>query len=465
MRSLTLATRLLAPLLGPFLAAVGAAPAQSGPWQDGELVVHTFTATGETLFRINPETGHGQLLRTGFGVGGWSGGFAFDSHRGGLLANIALLPDNIYRLWLIAHDGTASIVPGFTARSLRAMAPVGDGRVYFQAHGVLTREIEYVDASNVTRRLMDQSGTAPFVLDVEHLIYHAASNALIASSINLCAPLQPSVTRIPLSADGSRVGGALTCASHGSAWDIIVSLGHLPGGRILMTLATGALGVPTERLMAIDPVTLGLSVWARPQPNDLNGGYYSARRGAAIVLDDNTNVLRVFAAGSSGLGAILATDVPVGDASSGFSPQETMWQVDVLGPGCDGFTLRYGTGLAGSGAFVPVLSSSGCPDVNRSGFSINVSDALGGTAGVLIVGATQLSVPLFGGTLLASPDVSLPIALGGATGVPGVGTLTIPLAFPNPSYRGLSLYLQAGMLDPGALQLLTLTNGLRITIG
>lgn len=55
--------------------------------------------------------------------------------------------------------------------------------------------------------------------------------------------------------------------------------------------------------------------------------------------------------------------------------------------------------------------------------------------------------------------------LGGTTGAPGAGTLTIPLSFPTPSYHGLSVYLQAGMLDPGAVQLLTLTNGLRITVG
>ncbi len=308
------------------------------------------------------------------------------------------------------------------------------------------------------------------MFQVEHLIYHAASNALIAStsaawSTNLCTAGRSSVFRIPLSADGSRVGGAVTCTAYGTAWDQIVSVGHLPGGRILMTLATSAMGIPTERLMSIDPVTLGLASWARPATEAHNGGYYSGRRGAAIVLDDTANVLRLFSAGSSGQGTILATDVPVGDGSTGFSPQETIWQIDVLGPGCDGFTLPYGTGLAGSGALVAALSSAGCPDVNRAGFSISVSNALGGTVGALVVGLSQLNVPLLGGTLLASPDLTLPIALSGAVGVPGAGSLTIPLFFPSPSHQGLSLYLQAGLLDPGATQTLALTNGLRITIG
>ena len=75
--------------------------------------------------------------------------------------------------------------------------------------------------------------------------------------------------------------------------------------------------------------------------------------------------------------------------------------------------------------------------------------------------------PFFGGTLLVSGIFwALPEGLGGTPGVAGQGSSSTPFAIPgNAGLAGASIYVQAGYVDAGAAQGVSLTNGLRIGLG
>jgi hypothetical protein len=453
------------------------AGAQTGPWSDGELLVRT-AAVGSltpTIYRVVPETGATAVLTTFQASFGWTGAMVFDSYRGGLLSNMSLPPDASFigRLWLVAHDGTAAAMPGFTGH-VRALASAGDGRVFFIRHTGASqgpKTVEYFDAGNVIRTLKDTDGVSPFQIEVEHLLYHAPSNALIGSSSNWwsatdCAPAGDSLYRIPLSPDGLQVDGPVTCTSTSALGgnEDIVSLDHLPGGNVLVTMAfTGG-----PYLRSLNPVTLALTEWADPTFGDINGGVWSARLGRAVIHAGpagpaSSHGLRRFSGGQSGAGDLISTSIPI-SAGSGFSPVEILFEVDVNGPTCDGFQIAYGAGLAGKNAVVPLLGAIGCPDAG-SLFTLSISSVVGGAVGGLFVGLQSAALPFKGGTLHLVPLVApFTIAVGGAPGVAGAGSLALPAVL-DASLIGIDLYLQAGFLDAAAVQGVSLTNGLRLQAG
>jgi hypothetical protein len=457
----------------------GFAFGQGGPWTDGEIVVmapSVAPATGLSLYRIAPETGHGTALISGFsGYGGWSGKIVFDPYRDALLVNLALPPDGpfTYKLWAVASDGSKTAIPGLNGAALRAMAAVGDGRIYFQTHGTgsPTEPIKYLDAANVVHTLLDANGSAPFPFPVEHLLYHAPTNSLLAStsnwwSTNDCNPLGGSVFRIPLSADGSQVAGPVVCASTSNAYaaEEIMALDYLPGGDVLAVLAVGIPGTTIKRLKRFNPFTMVVSDFADPTYLDVNGGCWSSRIGAAVILEDSTKTLRAYAANQSGSGTQIVCDVPLGDSSTEYSPAESLWEIDLNGSACNGLALPYGVGTAGTGGFTPTLDVVGCPTVG-SAFSFVIGDAVGSGAGVFLVGPGPASIPVFGGEVLVDFWFWLDLVSDGAPGVGGVGTVNIPFFTADPAFFGQSVYVQAAFLDAGAVQGVSFTNGLHVSIG
>jgi len=447
--------------------------AQTGPWTDGELLVETTAPGGQrAICRVVPETGATAVLVTPQFWGGWSGKLAFDSHRGGVLANISLPPDNtfLYRLWLVSSDGTAAAMPGFTG-SLRALCPTGDGRIYFLRHFSANqgpKTVEYYDANDALQTLKAADGVTPFQIEVEHLLYDAASNALIGSSspgwsATKCGTTGCSVYRIPLSGNGSQVAGAVSCASVTSlgANEEIMSLDHLPDGRVLATVASGN-APSTSKLLAVNPVSLAFTTWADPSEGEIEGGVWCARLGKAVLHSAWTDgyKLRTHVAGSANEGTVLATSMPLPGAG-GYSPSDGLSEVDVNGPACDGFQVPYGVGLAGSGNVVPLLGVIGCPDIGNV-FTISLNSALGGASGILFVGLAPGAFPFKGGTfLLGTIAAQIPIVAGGPAGVAGAGSVALPATLP-PAIAGISLYLQAGFADAGAAQGASLSNGLRV---
>ncbi|HTE06031.1 MAG TPA: hypothetical protein VK824_07535, partial [Planctomycetota bacterium] len=216
-------TLLAATLLLSSMLLTPAAPAQTGAWTDGEFLVLASVAGQTSIVRVVPETGASAVLVVPQAIAGGISVLAFDPFRGGLLANASFAPDNpsLHRLWLIAHDGSHVALPGLTG-ALRALCSAGDGRIFFMHNtGLGPKVIEYLDASDQLRTLKAADGVTPFTIEVEHLLYHAPTNALIGSSTSYlsttdCSSAGSSLYRIPLSADGLKVDGTVSCAPSSS---------------------------------------------------------------------------------------------------------------------------------------------------------------------------------------------------------------------------------------------------------
>lgn len=441
-------------------------------YADGELIVRLGTAGGGSCsyLRVDPVTGNATTLLAGAYPHGYSGSAVYDSFRDVMLINTSLPPDSyaLARLFAVQADGSHTAVAAVGTGELRGLCSVGDGRVFYQVHQ--TPEIRWLDASNQVHTLLDASGSAPFQFAIEHLIYHAPSNALIATtsgwwSSNDCSPGSCSVFRIPLSNDGSRVGGPVACAPVASDNQEIMSLDFMPGGQLLMCLANGSPGF-MPLLYTVDPTTLAMTAFANTQLHDLDGAVYSTRAGGAIVLDDGGNTLRQFGPGTTlSLGTVIPTSLPVSAITSGYSPAENLWEVDRNGPGCQGLGAPYGTGLAGLGGVVPTLGAVGCPD-RSTPWSLSVNATVGGTFGLLALGDGPANLPALGGSLLIFPvTATFVFATSGAPGMPGVGGFNLPLLLTDPALVGISFWFQAVVLDAAGVEGFSLSNGLQVVIG
>ncbi len=456
-----------------FLTLAATARAQLGPWQDGELLVWSVLPNQQpAIYRCNPVTGHGDVLVSNFTYAGAYGGMAYDSYRDQLLLSASFPPDSplAWKLWAVNSNGTRVTIPGFDNEVLHALAPAGDGRVFFsrQASAAISHEIEWLDANDVAHTLLDASGTAPFVSRIEHLIYHAPSNALIATNsagmgTYECTPGMGSIMRIPLSADGTRVGGPVTCVAYGTNNESLQNMDLMPGGDVLVTVGTGWFF--GANFVRVNPVTLAITPFADPSHGDIDGGYYVAQLGKAVLLDDWNNELRVFAPGETGFGTKLPTDFIVSAVTSGLSPAELFFEVDVNGPGCFGYAGVYGQGTFGAGLIRPEITATGCPNVGST-FQIKIEKVVGGTNGMLFAGLQPSALPFVGGQLLTFPiAVTLALAVGGTPGQAGAGSVSFPVLLSDPALVGISFYLQGAFADPAANGGVSLTNGVQITLG
>ncbi|MHC4942572.1 MAG: WD40/YVTN/BNR-like repeat-containing protein [Planctomycetota bacterium] len=124
-----------------------------------------------------------------------------------------------------------------------------------------------------------------------------------------------------------------------------------------------------------------------------------------------------------------------------------------------GTITKYGSGLVGSGGFVPDLDGSGEPLYGNE-ITIDLTQGLGGTQGVIYAGLDQANLPFMGGTLLVYPIVVVvPIVLAGPAGVPGQGTFSFSF---TGDVTNVSVYAQILLADPGAAKGISMSNGLEI---
>lgn len=454
-----------------------AASAQTGPWQDGELIIRSVVSVSnqtEAIYRVNSLTGHGEMILTDFVPTGHSSNMAFDSYRNAFLVSAYIAPDNYQngKLWQVFADGSKLATPNTNGIEFRCLAPVGDGRIYFQDHKFVAqgvpKPIKYLDAANNIHTLMDETGTAPYAVDYTHLLYHKPTNSLFAtvSGSSYTAPCTPSMAsffRIPLTADGSQVAGPVDCASYATTNEDIMNMDLLASGKILISIASGAF-FSGAKLITLDPNTMAISPWASPQLFDTNGGYFLPQLNKAVVLNDALNTLHTFSQGSTGTGAILTVDVPISPNTSGYGPSETLVKVDTNGVMTLGYSFSYGSGLAGTGGFVPSLHLTGIPDLNQP-WALQIDNARGGAYGVLWSGMTQATTPFWGGTLLLVPMTRTPLLASGALGVGGVGSATVPMLTTDPAMIDVPCFFQAAFRDPLAAQGVSLTNGLQVVVG
>jgi hypothetical protein len=125
-----------------------------------------------------------------------------------------------------------------------------------------------------------------------------------------------------------------------------------------------------------------------------------------------------------------------------------------FGAAC-GQCSHYGAGLAGTGGLVPTVTQLGCP-LGGEVTGVHVGNGLASGIGLLVVGFTQQSIPIFGGTVLNEASILLAHFLSPA------GNYALPLAVPL-GVNG-TLYFQAVGLDPGAAQGFSMSDGLLMPI-
>jgi hypothetical protein len=403
-----------------FLVLSGSAAAQTGPWQDGEILLTApgvNPATAEALWRIDPLTGHGEQFLKSYTHGTYWGRLAFDDYRGGFVTCMGLPPDAPFqtKIWLLRHDGSAEHLPGFEGQFLDAFCPTGDGRVFFQVHGGSPAPIHWIDAHGAAHTLLDTGGSVPLDFRVEHMLYHAPSNSLIATtspwwSQHHCTTGGPSAFRIPLSPDGTKVGGPILCSTWAGPFHNLMSLDWLPNGKVLAVAGTGAC-CQVNRMLEIDPWTAGISAWADPQWQDLNGGLWSDLLGLAVVLDDwPPDTLRTYSAGESGAGGVLATDVVLDNGSSGYSPTEAIWEARVVTG--DGNYCSTGPNSTGKAAH---MSYRGSRSIAASDLELRAGPVPDGPY-LFIYGPGKASQPFGNGTLCIGGGVKRILPGGSATG-------------------------------------------------
>jgi len=115
---------------------------------------------------------------------------------------------------------------------------------------------------------------------------------------------------------------------------------------------------------------------------------------------------------------------------------------------------------------VPGLFGSTCPQPGAL-VTLHLDNIVGGASGALFLGLTSAAVPFKGGSFrVGSLFLTLNLAVGGVSGVPGAGALNLPAALPaNPALTGLSIFMQGAFNDNAAVQKVSLTQGVQMTIG
>jgi choice-of-anchor B domain-containing protein len=123
----------------------------------------------------------------------------------------------------------------------------------------------------------------------------------------------------------------------------------------------------------------------------------------------------------------------------------------------------YGVGTAGSGGFVPLLSTLGDPMLGNPAFEVDGSQLLGGAPGLLAVGFARNDLDIKGITLLVDvtpPAVLVPIAASGPPGVAGAGAFQIVAGIgDDPTLDGLEIDLQILVADAGGPKKLASSQG------
>lgn len=136
-------------------------------------------------------------------------------------------------------------------------------------------------------------------------------------------------------------------------------------------------------------------------------------------------------------------------------------------PSCPTPPEHYGAGNPGQGALAPAFSIQTVPQVGGV-LDFTVTNALGGAAGWLAVGAGRAQIPMPFGTFLLDPNLPLfflPIAYGGTPGQSGAGSATFVAPVPgDPALVGLKADFQAFVQDPASSGGFSHTEGLEITI-
>ncbi len=135
---------------------------------------------------------------------------------------------------------------------------------------------------------------------------------------------------------------------------------------------------------------------------------------------------------------------------------------------CAGSIRQYGAGSLGSGDTSPLLGATGPLVPGSPDATARIVRGVGGAPAWIAIGNSELDLanaPLPGLTLYVDGLTDLlPVVLGGAPGVPGQGSLVLPVPI-GPELAGLQIYAEAFLVDAASPSLVTHSNGLELTFG
>jgi hypothetical protein len=463
-----------------FLTAL--ASAQGGGFTSSDLYLYSpaiqnISITGGALVHVDLVAGTATILVDTAATITSQGPMAFDPYRQRIIFCGSVAPSNgPIRLYAVDAAGELGDL-GIADKTLINLSPTGDGRIYMHDVDTPSQPLKYLDAAGVLHTLMDATGTFPYLVngsagyDLRDMIYDAGTNALFVASTTTCpggAVGRINVTKLPLSADGSRVVGPEGCSQFevSSSGEIPVGWSHGPAGQLMLVVDTNTANLE-PRILLVDPATLAITVFATPGSffgaPAVNAGTWCTSLNKAVILETLTDVLRTYGPGDSGAGTTLAI---TGTLSAPGSSGEVATLREIPPSSCEGGWYPYGTGLAGTGGFVPSLIGVGCPQIGNA-FSLQIAHAVGGATGLLFVGLTPTGKPFKGGNFYVGGVVlQLPLSLGGALGVGDAGGSTLPAGLPNdPLLEGVQVYLQAVLHDAGAVKGASLSNAVQMEIG
>lgn len=473
MRSLTVVACLL--------SLAGVSSAQGGGFTPNDLYLYSpaiqgISSTSGALVKVDLVANTATILVDTHATPSFQGAMAFDPWRQRVVFCGSVGAGSPLQLLATDAAGTVDVL-GLSGVLVSALAPTGDGRIYMRDSSSSLAPLKYLDAAGAAKNLLGAVGTTPYQIngngayDLRDMIYDAGTNALFVASLTVCpggSANRINVTKLPLSADGTRVVGPESCAQFevSASGETPVGWSHGPAGQLILVVDSNTNGIE-PKILAVDPPTLSISVFASPGgffgDPAINAGTWCASQNKVIVLETLTDVLRSYAAGSSGAGSTLAI---TGTVSAGGSSGEVATLHEIPASACAGGWLPYGAGLAGTGNFVPTLTGTGCPSIG-SLFSLNIAHGVGGAAGALFVGLAPTGVPFKGGTFYVGGVVlQMGLSLGGTAGVGDAGSLVQPAGLPlDPLLQGVQVYLQVLLQDLGAVKDVSMSNALRIEIG
>ncbi|MFG0317787.1 MAG: YncE family protein, partial [Planctomycetota bacterium JB042] len=234
----------------------------------------------------------------------------------------------------------------------------------------------------------------------------------------------------------------------------------------------GSFDFNNPRLAVLDVaggLTLNGSV---PLPSRPRASHYSPLSDTLYVACTEGELVRVAANGaaSSVIDQAPLTGSPADLAFSEFRRAAVVAQpgavdgVDVVvyADECPGAIQAFGSGCPGAGGFTPALVLDGCARDGAT-LSLEVSDALGGTLGLLALGANQAALPMDGGcTLNVQPlliTATLPVPGAG----PGGGAFQFPGTLPAGT-TGFGVTLQFFQADPSTPQGFANSNGVELIV-
>lgn len=359
------------------LGAVFLAPCARAGFTSGDLVLLSASsgAPGNTpaalLIKASPLAV--SILSQDSGI---TGDGAFDAYRNRVAARRS--PDAFgWRISLLDSDGSWTDLPFTGNRDVSALAPAGDGRIYFQRPG----KFSYIDAAGVTRDVLNTSGSNIYVPPRawSRMYFDLPTQSLFLGDSQGLSAL---ITRIKLTPDGSRVAGppadtVFVTASLSNPRVVGITQG--PNGHLFIKLDDNSNNT-APRMLLMNPATLEVDVYANSGYFGVAGeiaGCFSPALNAALAVDSLSDRLRIFTSGGSIEGAIVLA--PLVSSPGGSGENATLFPITLAASTCPGDINN--DGQVDDSDFVLFLTGynlldcadpampAGCPsDFNHDGF-------------------------------------------------------------------------------------------------